>query len=549
MAGVMAFSRDTKLVASGSPDGLIEIWNSGNNDTHEVARLSDRVADLAFSSDGKMLAACDDYKVCGIWSVSSGHPMRTSAHDRGHLALAFSQDGLTVLLATFNRDSRKEGGIVDLEFVFWDVMTGAQSVFEGLEIYVPSGKVAISPDMTAATYPREDYVALVKVPGTGQSSSKRLLSGHESAIGGATFSPDSKTVVTACLRSIRTWDVATGECKLVVPTDFRGPDVPPPAPIMSPDGYTIAARFRRATVSENYIGLWSTENGTKRKEFAMKFTTHDFASAFAPDGESFALLSDGEDRHVVLTTWDTLGAPNSEQSHKLKTKPPEDLVVSEAKQWVALAFRDRSFELWSVASDNAIAARILLWQESIDSGFTPARNLCFSSNGKRLAYQQHMTPVGSDKTDCVRVRDTETGEILPPTAWDDSDMAGVRIGFWDDGYRRVIPEPQMAALPVDIPVAGSWLCVNSDPVLLLPSQCRLHEAYRKTGLLAVDGNTIALAFASGKFSVLRVHPSKMQRFLGQHSYIPHLVQQRNYIGSVTLHWDTTGTQGVYTSVV
>jgi hypothetical protein len=36
----------------------------------------------------------------------------------------------------------------------------------------------------------------------------------------------------------------------------------------------------------------------------------------------------------------------------------------------------------------------------------------------------------------------------------------------------------------------------------------------------VDGNGIALAFASGNFSVLRLDQSKMQAFLGQQSLAP-----------------------------
>ena len=517
---VMAFSPDAVLAASGHVDGSIEIWNSSNNQTYELAGLSNLVVDLAFSTDGKMLAACDQVQVCGIWDVSSGHLMRTTALHLVPFDIAVSRDGLTMVVAGGTRDRGTEKGIRNLKFVFWDVMTGDQAEREGVEIHDPSGKFTISPDLTAAAFPRHDSVYLVRISETGQKTSKQILMGHEDGVGGATFSPDSKTVATACLRSVRTWDVTTSECKLVIQTGFRGSDLPPPAPIISPDGYTVAARFWRATFTEKYIGLWSTENGTKRKQFAMNYTASDHASAFSPDGESFALLSSGEGRHIGLTTWDTLGASDTEQPVQLKLRPLVMIALSEAKQVVAVAFRDGSIELWNVATNNAIAERTLTWKESAESGFVPVDHLQISRNGKRLAYGKSITSssAGQDKDD-VRIRDTETGKAISSSAWNDSDMAGIRIGFYDDGTRGVFSEREVQALPITIPVKYSWLCWNSEPILLLPSQCRLQEAYGSTSLLDAEGNTIALAFTTGKFAVLRFYPSKMQSFLGQGTHL------------------------------
>jgi WD40 repeat protein len=456
-------------------------------------------------------------------------------------ALAFSEEGLTVAVAGVLRQD--QGSMCQSKFVLWDIMTGGLAEHDGSEIELPIGKSSISPDLKAAAFPRGYVVALVTIPERGMKPSKRLLRGHKQVVGGATFSPDSRIVATACVESIRIWDVATGECKLFIPTGFHGCSEAPPAPVISRDGCTVAARFRRLTFSEHYVGLWSTETGMKRKEFAKNLSISDFAGAFSPDGESFSLLSKEEGSHVVFTTWDTLGTNDSDYTNRPETRPPAAIDFSEAKQAVAIAFTDGSFELWNAPTEDDTATQILFWQESSDSGFAPVNKLCFSTNGKRLAYEKSVSSRRSDKEGNIRVRDTETGAALPSTAWDDGDMAGIQIqiGFWDEGRHRLSQERPTQALPITVPVTGSWLCLNSEPILLLPSQCQLQATGFQNRPFAADGNAIALAFASGKFSVLRLHQSKMQTFLGQQCFAPLLsLPSPSVTYATALHSRSTG---------
>ncbi len=117
-AGCVAFSRDGKVLASGSADGTVILWNMATR--QGVATLDDwaggrSVYLLAFSPDGKTLAAgCHDGIT--LWDLGS---RKSSGRLKGHacsvLSVAFSPDGKT--LASASAD-----GTVKL----WDVIPAAK---------------------------------------------------------------------------------------------------------------------------------------------------------------------------------------------------------------------------------------------------------------------------------------------------------------------------------------------------------------------------------------------------------------------------------------
>ncbi len=82
----VAFNLDGKILASGSRDNTIKLWDvtSGKN----IATLkghSDAVYSVAFSRDGKTLASASEDKTIGLWDVACviAHPVSDSTRPRG----------------------------------------------------------------------------------------------------------------------------------------------------------------------------------------------------------------------------------------------------------------------------------------------------------------------------------------------------------------------------------------------------------------------------------------------------------------------------------
>ncbi len=135
----LAYSPDSRFLASGSEDKTIKIWSTKKYKKHATLKgHTGWVSALAFSEDGKYIASGDTESNVHLWDV---HKKRRIAIFKGHtngiLAMTFSPDGKT--LAT---------GSADGTIRFWDVNTQeAESIFTtGHTEWVRD--ISFSPDST-----------------------------------------------------------------------------------------------------------------------------------------------------------------------------------------------------------------------------------------------------------------------------------------------------------------------------------------------------------------------------------------------------------------
>lgn len=95
----IAFSSDSQLIASGSKDKTIKIWQVSTG--KEIITLnghSDHVTSVSISADNQILASASKDKTLKLWSLATGKLISTITRDETIQTLAFSPDSLTLAL-------------------------------------------------------------------------------------------------------------------------------------------------------------------------------------------------------------------------------------------------------------------------------------------------------------------------------------------------------------------------------------------------------------------------------------------------------------------
>jgi WD40 repeat protein len=263
------------LIASGSWDQTVRLWDARTGATCAVLRHPDVVLSLAFAPDSSWLVtSCEHDKNLRIWSLATAE-VRELIPDPGDRlrGVAVSPDGRRLAVHDLERNLR-----------IHDIATH-RTVASG-----KGGAPAFSPDGRWLAGFGDDQ----KVLCLWEAQTLRLtaqFTGHTGPIHSVAFSPDSRRLVSVGRdRTVRVWDVATGQSRAL---EGHTDDVY--AAVFHPGGTRVASGGR-----DRAVWLWDLTTGQDVARLEGH-TNYVYSLAFSPDGKS--LVSGSGDGTVRL--WDT----------------------------------------------------------------------------------------------------------------------------------------------------------------------------------------------------------------------------------------------------
>jgi WD40 repeat protein len=323
----IAFSPDGQMLASGSEDQTIRLWNARDGTCLTVLQgHTGGVTSLSFSPNGQMLALASEDASIRLWSVDHGTILKTlSGHTSWVWAVAFSPDGQTLA-----------SGSDDCTIRLWEVQTGTcRKILQGHTSRVCS--VQFSPNGQTLASGSED--ASVRLWSVHDGACLQLLQGHSSCVWAVAFNPDGQTLASGSVDlSVRLWDVQNGTSLKT----FQGRTNGVRSVSFSPDGSILASGGYDALVR-----LWDWQQETFKA--LLGHTNWVRAVIFHPSGQMVA--SGSNDQTVRL--WDVRDGTCLRTLHG-HTGWVLSVALSPNGQMLASGSNDDSVRLWDVRDGSCL---------------------------------------------------------------------------------------------------------------------------------------------------------------------------------------------------
>ena len=369
---VIAFSPDSGVLASGSDDNILRLW-----DTHsgqELTQLrghSGSIRSVAFSPDKKMLASSSDDSTIRLWNTESGQESKQlMKHSETVWAVAFHPDPHKKMLAS---------GSSDNTIRVWNIESGQE--IDKFRIYSPLTKsLAFSPDGRILAAASSDHNVYLWDVETGRSLGS--LKGHSDWVWSIAFSIDGKTLASGSDdHTIRLWNVESRQ-KL---GQLEGHLNRVRTVAFSIDGKTLASGS-----DDHTVRLWDTNSGQEIDKLEDHFSTVT-SVAFSPNTKMLA--SGSLDKTIHL--WDVASGEKSTQLEG-HYSPVMSIAFNLHRKTLASGSDDGTIRLWNTHSNREFN-RLIGHLDSVNS-------VTFSLNGETLAS-------GSDDN-TVRLWDAHFGQEI-----------------------------------------------------------------------------------------------------------------------------------------
>ncbi len=274
--GSVAFSPDGLMLASGSKDKTIQIWDLATGKSiRTFAGDSSTIWSVAFDSNGTKLATGTGFWRVMLWDLKTGQATRTLDHTASVWSVALSPDGK--LIASGSGDKTTKISDATTGALIYNLPDHTDFVYS--VAFTPDGKSLVSAS-------KDKKITIVDVE-TGKLL--KTIEGHGDQVRSVAVTPDGKTIVSGSYdESIKIWNLETGD--LMRSIKGHSDDVVSVA--ISPDGKFIASGSKDKTIK-----IWDLATG----ELLNTLTGHTdevYVVTFSPDGKTIA--SGSKDNTIKL---------------------------------------------------------------------------------------------------------------------------------------------------------------------------------------------------------------------------------------------------------
>jgi WD40 repeat protein len=331
----VAFTPDGKTLAAGSWDGEVQLWEvaSGKEFRH-FAQQQTPVRSVAFSSAGTIMACGGKSSDIVLRDAATAKELRRLTGHKGPISfITFSPDGKVLVSKGYDQTLR-----------LWDVASGRELRRLGHKgrasevnepdspvVFSPDGKTAASATLDAGSFRGDlNFKRTFRLWDVATGAEIRSFKGNATSLGHVAFSPDGKLLAVGAtwpaLRQgtyIYMWDMDSGTELRPIEWEHvstvHHEQIPAESPesvsflTFSPDGKTLAS-----SGGGPFIQLW--EVATRRETCRFQTPETGLKSlAFSPDGR---LLASGS-TDITVFLWDVTARMQGGKLRPAELSPQE----------------------------------------------------------------------------------------------------------------------------------------------------------------------------------------------------------------------------------
>ncbi|KAJ0146221.1 D-xylose 1-dehydrogenase [Fusarium oxysporum f. sp. albedinis] len=363
------FSNDGTLIASGSDDRTIKIWNvATGKEEWTLKGHKGCIYSVAFSNDGMLIASGSDDKTIKIWNVAMGKEEWTLKGHKGCIySVAFSNDG-----------TRIASGLEDGTVKIWSVVTGKEE--QTLKGHTGSvSSVAFSTDDKLIASGSWDTTVKIWNVETGEE--ERTLEGHTDHVNSVVFSSDGTLIVSGSYdKTVKIWSVVSDREEQTFKSHMNSVA----SVAFSKDGNLIVSGSWDKTVK-----MWSLT--TYEEEQTLKGHADPVTSiVFSKDG---TLIASGSDDGTIKI-WNVATGKEERTFKGHHTGCAISVVFSNDGTRIASGLEDGTVKIWNIETGE---------ERTLEGHYTAcAISVVFSNDGTRIA--------SGLEDDTVKIWNIETGE-------------------------------------------------------------------------------------------------------------------------------------------